>query len=128
MGSMILITITIYHTLTVTSYNEAPSINMGPYCRTLIVTPKFNGSTEMKVSLVAEQDDCGVCFSIMQPHASTVFTNAVLLHDTLIEFNYSCLIQMQLRHFRCISHSFRRHVPVMCTSRTTFVKISSDYH
>jgi len=40
---------------------------MGPYCRTLVVIRKFNGSTEKKASFVAEQDDCGIFFFIIQP-------------------------------------------------------------
>ena len=124
MGPVILITITTYHTRNVTSYNETPSINMGPYCTTLIIIPKFNGSTEMKASFVAEQDDCCISYS----PCKYSFTNSVLRHDTLIEFNYSCLIRMQLRQFRCISYSLQRHAPLLCKSRTTFVRISSDYY
>jgi hypothetical protein len=67
MGPVILITIITHHTRRVTSYIEAPWINMGSYCRTLIVIPKFNGSTEMKASFVAEQDDGGIYFSITHP-------------------------------------------------------------
>lgn len=129
MGKIILITITTHHTRTVTSYNEAPwdlKINMGPYCRTLVVIPKFNWSTEMKASFVAEQDDCGI--HMFQHHTALASTVLQIRFSFMIRSSsLTCLVRMQLRQFRCISFPLSRHAPLLCKSRTTFVNISSDY-
>jgi hypothetical protein len=126
MGPIVLITITTHHTRPVTSYNEAPWINVGPYCRTLLFRDltdpqKWKQASSLnRTTAVFVSSSCSPC--------KYSFTNSVLRHETLIESNCSCLIRMQLRQFRCISYSLRRHAPLLCKSRTTFVKISSDYH
>lgn len=100
-------------------------INLGPYRRTFLFQNLTDPQKWKQASSLNRTTAVYVSSSYSPCKYS--FTNSVLLHDTLIEFNNSCLVRMQLRQFRCISFSLRRHAPLLCKSRTTFVKISPDY-